>query len=136
MVAHMVRARRPLAEMILDVWSGGELPYRDMAKRARDRGHEISGSQLNNYANGHVANIPKPKLIRALAAALDRPYEEVRTAVLEEFLDYEPTSHDTASGGRRHVALPPDATDEERQEMQAMLDAWWEARRRREHGGR
>lgn len=127
-----IEQRRPLAEMILDAWGEGATPYRDLAKRARDRGHEISSSQLNNYANGHVTNIPKRALIDAIAVAIDRPREEVLAAVLEEFMGYQPEQYAAPGGSTRLVALPPDASPEDIAEARRLVDAWWEARRGRQ----
>lgn len=131
MIATMTERRHPLADLILAVKDSTGLGYRDLATRARNQGHKISTAQINNLALGHVSNIPDADMVRALAAALGLPYSEVLNAMLDEFLGYQPVEIGDEEGIRRHVALPPDATEDERQEAQLLIDAWLAARRQR-----
>lgn len=122
--------RRPLAELIEKVHDTG-MSYRDMAAQASRAGHEISHSQLQNYAKGHTRNVPNRNQIAALAAAMGVPVDQVRAAVLEEFLDYVPADlADNGGADRVIVAAPPDLSEDERQELQRFVEVWLNARRK------
>src|SRR5947209_19259777 len=115
--------RRALVELIGRVRDQTGTTYRDMARRAADRGHEISFQQINNYAQGVNKNVPNPRMIRALAAAVDRPYEEVLAAVLAEFMDYE-VADLSGDAGHITVPVPHGATEQDRQRLQDLAEAW------------
>lgn len=103
---------------------------REMERRAEQRGHKISHSQLADYAAGTVRRMPTKEGVEALAAALDVGIEEVRTASVVEFWGYVPREAKyRGRGSRITAAMPPDLTPEEEDEVLRMVQAWFGARR-------
>ena len=104
--------------------------YREMEKRARDRGYVIAHSQLADYANDTVSKMPSKDQIEALAAALDVGVDVVRAAALDQFWDYIPRELKSRKGSRLTAVVPSDLSQAEEEELLRMVEAWLAARRR------
>ncbi|MEY4166739.1 MAG: hypothetical protein RIR52_563 [Acidobacteriota bacterium] len=70
-----------LADYIKNVISEDNLSQRYLVERAERKGHKITQSYISQIISGSASNITIEKL-RALAAALDRPEEEVFNVAL------------------------------------------------------
>jgi len=112
-----------LADLVRAVQESG-VSYREMMRRAEKHGHSISHSQLSAYANNEVRKTPSEAQIAAIAAATGRSVTAVRDAVMEQYLDY--TAQSVGQG--LTVTLPRDVSDDERDEVQRLVDAWLAAR--------
>lgn len=104
--------------------------FREMERRAEQRGHKISHSQLADYAAGTVRRMPTTEGLEALAAALDVGVEDVRAASMLEFWGYVPRElKHRGRGSRIMAALPTDLAPEEEEELRRLINAWAAARR-------
>lgn len=65
-----------LSEYILKVLQDDEISYQDIVRRAERKGYKITHSYISKIISGAAQNISVDKL-RALAAGLNRPEEEV-----------------------------------------------------------
>lgn len=65
-----------LADYVRHVMSESRLSYRDIEETAATKGHHISNGYVSKIVSGAAQNISVDKL-RALAAGLNRPEEEV-----------------------------------------------------------
>lgn len=76
--------------------------YRDLAARAIDpeTGEKASYGLINNIVLGKNGHAPEPKHLRAIAAALQVPYERVRQGAIAQWL---PADADT---GAADLAVP------------------------------
>lgn len=76
-----------LRDMIKEAIADGTT-YEQLANRARERfpGSRLSGSHLNNIALGNVSRMPTPDRLRAIAGALNVPYERVRQAAITQWV--------------------------------------------------
>lgn len=73
-----------LAELgALEHPQGKPLGFRDLERRANERGHKISFSTLAAYARGDRAALPPPSTREAIAAALGVPVDVVMRAAIE-----------------------------------------------------
>jgi transcriptional regulator with XRE-family HTH domain len=104
--------------------------FREMARRAKERGHDISHSHLAEHAKGLVAKMPDRAQVEALAAALDVGIDDVRAAAMQQYWEYVPRELRVRRPSRVTAALPPDLTEEEEAEIARMVEAWLAARRR------
>lgn len=123
----MSEQRRPLADLVRernDRWS-----YREMSERARRSGHNISHSQLADYASDSVRKVPSQEQIQALAAALDVGQEQVRAAVFEQFYGYVPRELKRGRASRIVAAVPPGLSAEDEDELLRLIEAWLSTRR-------
>lgn len=94
---------RDMIQEAADVNRGGQT-YDQLAKRAQDQGETVSGAYLNNIALGKVSRPPRAEHLRAIAAALGKPYEAVvRAAISQWWLTEEggSTEEDLRSEARR-----------------------------------
>jgi transcriptional regulator with XRE-family HTH domain len=106
--------------------------YREMARRAHERGHQISHAQLGEYAKGTVQKVPNREQMEALAAALDVGLETVRTAVMHQWWGYVPRElKNRGKASRLGAAVPADLSTDEEAELVRMVEAWLAARRRK-----
>lgn len=76
---------RALSLLVQDIKDESGLSYRELAARARDKGYDISHSQLQAYASDSVTSLPTRSQVDALAAALDVAVREVLVAALAQF---------------------------------------------------
>lgn len=65
-----------LSDYILKVLQDDEISYQDVVRRAERKGYKITHSYISKIISGAAQNISVDKL-RALAAGLNRPEEEV-----------------------------------------------------------
>ena len=118
-----------LTRLVSDVKDEG-VSYREMARRAADRGLPMSHATFSDLGTGMVAKAPTDQQLRAIAAGTGRPYADVRAAMFAQFYGYVPREHWAADGGR--AFLPADLSDEEVEEAQRMIRAWVAARHQRD----
>jgi transcriptional regulator with XRE-family HTH domain len=105
--------------------------YREMERRARERGHRISHAQLAAYAEDAVRKVPSREQVEAIAAALDLGIDAVRAAVMQQYWGYVPRElKQRGKGSRVAAAVPPDLSTDEEAELVRMMEAWLVARRR------
>lgn len=125
----MTEQRQPLADLVRERnerWS-----YREMSERARRAGHNISHSQLADYASDSVRKAPTREQIEALAVALDVGQEAVRAAMFEQFYGYVPVELKRGSKASRvAAAVPPGLSPEEEAELLRLIEAWLATRHR------
>lgn len=62
---------------------GKALTFRDLERRATERGHKISFSSLAAYARGERTSFPEPSTREAIAAALGVPVDVVTQSAVE-----------------------------------------------------
>lgn len=76
-----------LRDMIIRAVASGTT-FESLGERAidPDTGKVASRAYLNDVANGKVKRIPEAEKLRAIAAALDVPYEFVRRAAIAQWL--------------------------------------------------
>lgn len=119
-LSELVRRRRD------EGWS-----LREMERRAEQRGHRISHSQLADYAAGTVRRMPTSEGVEALAVALDVGIEDIQAASCKEFWGYIPRALRYRGGGnsRLAAAVPPNLSAEEEEELARLIQAWASARR-------
>lgn len=103
--------------------------YREMEKRARDRGYTISHASLADYAKGVVRKMPDKDQVEALAAALDVGVDVVRGAAMLQYWGYVPRELRNRKPSRLSAAVPPDLSSEEEEQLVRMVEAWLAARR-------
>lgn len=104
--------------------------FREMERRAEQRGHRISHSQLADYAAGTVRRMPTTEGLEALAAALDVGVEDVRAASMLEFWGYVPRELKMRGRASRvSAAMPPDLTPDEEEQIVRMVKAWLASQR-------
>ena len=120
-----------LAELVVERRDAG-YSYREMERRARERGHKISHSSLADYANGAVAKMPDKDQIEALAAALDVGLDAVRAAAMQQYWGYVPRELRNRKPSRVAAAIPPDLSPQEEAELARMIQAWLATRERTE----
>jgi transcriptional regulator with XRE-family HTH domain len=113
---------RPLRDMVKAEKARGT-SYREMEKRARRHGHNISHSQLADYAAGVVQRAPHAAMITALAAALNTSLAAVHEAVLMEWYGYTPRALDT-SPTRVSAVVPATLSPEKEAELIRLVSAW------------
>lgn len=84
-----------LRDMIQEAVDRGQT-YEQLATSAIDErtGKRISRAQINNIAIGKTDRMPYDYHLRALAAALKKPYETVRQAAIRQFLPSEDAGTD------------------------------------------
>lgn len=116
-----------LAELVVERRDAG-YSYREMERRARERGYSISHSSLADYANGSVRKMPDKEQIEALAAALDVGLDAVRAAAMQQYWGYIPRELRNRKPSRISAAIPPDLSPEEEAELARMIRAWVSAR--------
>jgi hypothetical protein len=104
--------------------------FREMSRRAKERGYDVSHSHLAEHAKGLVAKVPDRTQVEALAAALDVGIDDVRAAAMQQYWGYVPRELRTRKPSRVTAALPADLTAEEEDEIARMVEAWLAARRR------
>lgn len=103
--------------------------FREMEKRARDRGHTISHAQLADYAKGVVKKMPDREQVEALSAALDVGLDVVRAAAMQQYWGYVPRELRSRKSSRLSAAVPPDLSSEEEEQLVRMVEAWLASRR-------
>jgi transcriptional regulator with XRE-family HTH domain len=76
-----------LRDMVKDALASGRT-YRQLAERAVDPETKQTASfaLLNDIARGNVNRAPSVAHLRAIAVALDQPFEKVRQAAIDEYL--------------------------------------------------
>jgi transcriptional regulator with XRE-family HTH domain len=121
--------KQPLAALVRQAHDTG-LSYREMADRARRAGHEISHTQLSDYAQGKVMKAPSERMLRAIAAAIDAAYGEVRAAMFEQFYGYTPRELRNRRGSRLTAVVPENLDPSDEAELVRMIEAWLSARQR------
>lgn len=86
-----------LRDMVKDALDRGQT-YRQLAERAVDpqTGQTASLALINDIARGQVNRAPSVIHLRALAAALERPFEAVRQAAIRQWL---PAANGEADAG-------------------------------------
>jgi transcriptional regulator with XRE-family HTH domain len=119
----------PLADLVRRVHDSG-ISYREMATRAQRAGHEISHTQLSDYAQRKVQKAPSQRMMRALAAALDVGYGQVRSAVFAQFFGYVPRELKNWQGSRITAVVPEDLSPDEEAQLVRMIEAWLASRAR------
>lgn len=102
--------------------------FREMEKRARDRGHTISHAQLADYAKAVVKKMPDKSQVEALAAALDVGLDAVRAAAMQQYWGYVPRELRNRKPSRLTAAVPPDLSSEEEEQLVRMVEAWLASR--------
>jgi transcriptional regulator with XRE-family HTH domain len=117
-----------LAELVIERRDAG-YSYREMERRARERGYSISHSSLADYANGSVRKMPDKEQIEALAAALDVGLDAVRAAAVLQYWGYVPREVRNRKGSQVTAAIPPDLSSEEEAQLIRMIQAWAASRR-------
>lgn len=87
-----------LRDMIQTALDGGRT-YEQLAAAAVDErtGKRMSRAQINNVVTGKVDRLPYDYHLRALAAALKKPYESVRQAAIRQWLPAEDSDADAAA---------------------------------------
>lgn len=88
----------PLRDMIQKERARGTT-YRQLAERAVDptTGTHASYSLINNIVLGKADRMPQPEHLRAIAAGLDIPYEEVRQAAFAQWYPADDAAADNAN---------------------------------------
>lgn len=82
----------PLSQMVQDTLDAG-ISLRRLGERAVDpeTGQSISWQYLQKLVKTPPASAPDPVQMRALAAALARPYRRIQEAAAKQWLQYEAT---------------------------------------------
>lgn len=73
------RERAPLSEYLKRTMEVGDLTARTVAKRAEQKGANLSASSIMALLKGQIEN-PTLRMIKALAVALDKPVRELLEA--------------------------------------------------------
>lgn len=121
--------KQPLAALVRQAHDTG-LSYREMADRARRAGHDISHTQLADYAGGKVMKAPSEKMLRAIAAAIDAAYGDVRAAMMEQFYGYTPRELRNRSSSRLTAVVPENLDPAEEAELVRVIETWLSLRQR------
>lgn len=81
-----------LSQLIQEALDGGE-SYQRLADRAVDpeTGETVSKPYLQQIVKTPPANPPTPARMRAIAAALGKPYRRIQEATAKQWLQYEAT---------------------------------------------
>ncbi|HET7357111.1 MAG TPA: hypothetical protein VFJ09_10605 [Nocardioidaceae bacterium] len=118
-----------LAELVRERHDAG-YSFREMERRARERGHKISHSSLADYANGSVEKMPDRDQIEALAAALDVGLDAVRAAAMQQYWGYVPRElRNRGKQSRIGAAIPADLSPEDEEQLLRMIQAWVASRK-------
>ncbi|MEU3529197.1 hypothetical protein AB0E62_36005 [Streptomyces sp. NPDC038707] len=123
-----------LSQLIQDALDKGD-SYGKLAERAIDpeTGETVSKPYLQRVVKNPPANPPTVPMMRAIAAALRKPFRHVQEATARQWLMYESTDlagyGDTVRIIVSHLAGMPDS---EKRKWQAMIEA--AERTRRESG--
>lgn len=104
--------------------------FREMEKRAAERGYSISHASLADHAKGVVRKMPDRDQIEALAAALDVGIDAVRAAAMKQYWGYTPRELTNRKASRLFAAVPADTTPDEEAELKRMIEVWAATRRR------
>lgn len=124
----MIGEQATLAELVRERRDAG-YSFREMERRARERGHKISHSSLADYANASVSKMPDRDQIEALAAALDVGLDAVRAAAMQQYWGYVPRELRNRRPSRAGAAIPPDLSVEEEAELARLIQAWVASRK-------
>ena len=114
-----------LSQLIQEALDGGN-SYQRLADRAIDpeTGETVSKPYLQRVVKNPPANPPTPQMMRAIAAALDKPFRRIQEATAQQWLQYEAT--ELAGYGNTvriivgHLAGMPES---EKRKWQAMIEA-------------
>ena len=77
-----------LARLIQSRRDGGD-SLRDIEKRAKDAGHDISHTYIDNLAKRMVVTFPSVAKIKALAAGLNVSEERMARMVVQDFMGWD-----------------------------------------------
>jgi hypothetical protein len=82
----------PLSQLIQEALDGGK-SLRDLGKAAIDpeTGEHISWQYFQKLVKNPPASAPSPVQMRAVAAALGKPYRRIQEATAKQWLQYEAT---------------------------------------------
>lgn len=119
----MTEHKPALRDLVREAYSAAG-SYNEMERRARRAGHEISHTYLQWLARGEVKKAPDIEQMRAIAAAIDKGYETVRSAMFEQWYGYVPRELARREGSRITAAIPPSLSPEEERELLRMIRAW------------
>ncbi|MEU4154729.1 hypothetical protein [Streptomyces antimycoticus] len=120
-----------LSQLIQEALDKGD-SYGKLAERAidPDTGETVSKPYLQRVVKNPPANPPTVPMMRAIAAALRKPFRHVQEATARQWLMYESTElasyGDTVRIIVSHLAGMPDS---EKRKWQAMIEAAERARR-------
>lgn len=114
--------RRPLADMLMAQKDRGT-SFRRMSERAAAAGHPISYTQVSDYAHGRIRTMPSEPMTRGLAAALGMPFEQVRSAVLEEWLGVPEQQRSHPITAEESILSSPELSEAEKRVLLATLRA-------------
>ena len=114
-----------LSQLIQEALDEGN-SYQRLADRAIDpeTGETVSKPYLQRVVKNPPANPPTPQMMRAIAAALDKPFRRIQEATAQQWLQYEAT--ELAGYGNTvriivgHLAGMPES---EKRKWQAMIEA-------------
>ena len=114
-----------LSQLIQEALDGGN-SYQRLADRAIDpeTGETVSKPYLQRVVKNPPVNPPTPQMMRAIAAALDKPFRRIQEATAQQWLQYEAT--ELAGYGNTvriivgHLAGMPES---EKRKWQAMIEA-------------
>lgn len=95
------------------------LTYRELSARARAQGYALAEGTITDFANHPLVEPPRRRTMRALAAALDVPYNTVVEAVAESMAEDGDVVVQVADAPhvQAWVMLTEGRSDAERQQM-------------------
>ena len=114
-----------LSQLIQEALDEGN-SYQRLADRAIDpeTGETVSKPYLQRVVKNPPANPPTPQMMRAIAAALDKPFRRIQEATAQQWLQYEAT--ELAGYGntvRIIVGHLAGMSESEKRKWQAMIEA-------------
>jgi len=121
----------PLSQLIQEALDGGK-SLRDLGKTAIDpeTGERISWQYFQKLVKNPPASAPNPLQMRAIAAALGKPYRRIQEATARQWLQYEATELAGYGDTVRIIVSHLAGMDEpEKRKWQAMIEAAEKAHR-------